>query len=390
VKLDDYNASIYVTNSAEPDAVISGKVFFNSGQMSVGVGIDQIPQSLSFGKEGGEYEFVYNYNTNVKYDSLPYWINVEGNVMKVLPNMYETARRNEIRVYNGSSDAYMQIYQDANENALTDKVTPENMYFNSGGGLQYINVQLSNPWVIEYRGDWFALNMYNGDYPSIVGVSCGSNEGEKRTGHITVRDTVNGNRYGIFLSQAGMQDISEISVEPLSIEADAEGGEYTVNFTYTNRNGDYVDVVADEGLYLDRLTWNGDVGTLRVRLGRNESVAKKIYVIEFKTRIGNLSVKVTQAEGAPNITITNKNMLFEHKGGGALVGVTTNVPWYSRIDVPWMSSDIMTGNTGSSEMFITVLENTTPSNRTGYIYIYRSDIKNELLDTITVTQAGIS
>ena len=384
--IDSYDATISVTNSDEPDAVISGKVLFINDLTTIEVGIDQIPQSLSFGKEGGEYEFTFKYNSNVKYDNLPYWINMDGNKMKVLPNIYETARRSKITLSNGSSSADVYIYQEENKNMYNDMVTPENMYFNSSGGLQYINVQLSNPWIIEYRGDWFALNMYNGDYPSIVGVSCESNEGEKRTGHITVRDTVNGNRYGIFLSQAGMQEPQEISVEPLYIEADAEGGEYTVNFTYTNRNGDYVDVVADEGLYLDRLTWNGDVGTLRVRLGRNESVAKKNYIIEFKTRIGNLSVKVTQAEGSPHITITNKNMLFEQKGGGALVGVTSNVPWYCRIDVPWLTSDLMTGDAGSSEMFITVLENTTPSNRTGYVYIYRSDIKNELLDTITINQ----
>lgn len=381
VKLDDYNATIYVTNSAEPDAVISGKVFFNSGLMSVGVGIDQIPQSLSFGKEGGEYEFTFNYNTNVKYDNLPYWINMDGNKMKVLPNMYETARRSKITLSNGSSSADVQIYQDAN---VTDKVTPENLYFKSDGGLQYINVQLSNPWVIDYRGEWFALNVYNGDGAAIVGVSCGANGDEERSGHITVRDIVNGKRYGITLMQSGSQSVQSISVEPMAIEADAEGGEYAITFTYTNRNGDYVEVVADEGLYCDRLSWNGDVGTMRVRLGRNESVAKKVYIIEFKTSIGNLSVKVTQAGAKPYLNIDNTTLSFDSNGGGTEINVTGNVGWVAEISVPWLMLDDMNGDAGSNELFIFASPNTS-SSRTGYIYFYNNDT-HEPLNTITVNQ----
>lgn len=389
VTVDGYNATISVTESQEPDAIISGKILFNSDLLTAEVGIDQIPQSLSFDKDGGEYEFIFNYNTDVTYSNIPSWVTMNGNKLTVLPNYYEVERSGNLMVQNKDSFAYVRLYQEIGEAPSQEvtKVTPDNLYFKSEGGTQYLNIQIPNAWVMEFVGDWFTTNITNGDGASIVGVTCGTNTGTKRSGYITVRDSVKNKAYNVSLSQAGEISDQEISVTPTYIETDLNGGVYDITFTYTNRSGDYVEIEGD-GLSWDNLKWTADVLTLKVTVPKNETAVTKTYVLTFKTPIGNINVNILQGEGEPYIHVNKKNITFEYEGGEEVINIASNIEWYAESSDDWLSIDTTTGDIGSTDVILTVDKNKVTSNRVGYIYLYRTETGDKMA-TITVTQMRI-
>lgn len=389
VNVDGYHATISVTESQEPDAIISGKVLFNSDLLTAEVGIDQIPQSLSFDKDGGEYEFIFNYNTNVSYSDIPSWVTMNGNKLTVLPNHYEVERSGNLMIQNKDTFAYVRLYQEVGEAPSQEvgKVTPDNLYFKAAGGTQYLNIQIPNAWIMEFTGDWFTTNISNGDGASIVGVSCGANTGVERTGFITVRDTVKNKAYNISLSQAGEISDQEISVTPSYIEVGKEGGVFDITFTFKNRNGNYVEIVGN-GLTWDGLKWVGDTATLKITVPKNDSAEPKSYILTFKTQIGNVSVNILQGEGEPYIHVDKKNITFEYEGGEEVLNVTSNIEWYAETSDSWLSIIPSSGDIGSNEVILTVDKNKVTINRVGYIYLYNADT-GDIMTTITIVQMRI-
>ena len=385
VDLDTFSATISVTESDEPDNVISGKVLFDSDLFDGEVGIDQIPQSLSFGKEGGEYEFTFNYNTDVTYDNLPSWVSMDGNKLTVLPNYYEVERSGNMMVQNKNSFGYVRLHQEVGKapSQETAKVSPTNFYFRKAGGLQYLNIQLQNTWTLRKVGDWFSTNISNGDGASIVGVSCGINDGETRTGAIEIKDEIMGITYVVYVKQLGEDSVQDISVTPSTIETDYNGGEYEVALTYNNRNGDYVNVEGSEGLKVSTLRWVGDVATLKVKVPKNYDLESKTFVLTFKTSIGNLSVNILQGEGLPYITTDKNSLVFDGEGGTSTITVTSNIDWNATSSEEWFMIEPSTGDKGTSTFDIVVNANSVTSERVGYIYLKYGD---EIMETITVTQ----
>lgn len=384
VDLDTFSATISVTESDEPDTVISGKVLFDSDLYNGEVGIDQIPQSLSFGKDGGEYEFMYNYNTDVKYDYVPSWATMNGNKLTVLPNYYEVERTANMMIQNNNSFAYVRLHQEIGERPAQEikPVTPTEVYFGIEGGTQYLNIQIPNSWRLTKVGDWFTTNVSNGDSASIVSIACGSNSDSKRTGTITVKNLVTGIEYVVTVTQIGEGDKPSISVTPTSIETDYNGGDYDITFTYANRNGDYVEIEGN-GLTWTNIIWNGDVGTLKVTVPKNYDVETKTYVLTFSTSIGNLTVNILQGESLPYLITDKKGLMFDDDGGTSTITVTSNIDWNATSSEEWLIIEPSSGDKGTSTFDIVVNTNNVTSDRVGYIYLKYG---SEVMETITITQ----
>lgn len=385
VELQPYSAYINVTESNEPDAIISGKVLFSNDLYSGEVGIDQMPQSLSFGKDGGEYEFIYNYNTNVTYTNLPSWVIMEGNKLTVLPNYYEVERAAKITVSNYYSLGEVGIRQAAG-NAPSEGskgVTPTSMYFNPDGDAQYLNVQIPNTWRLTKSSTWIKTNIDNGDGSTIVAVSCDGNTTNQRVGSIFVKDVVTGVEYEVTITQDGGEIQKTLTVSPTDIITDYEGGVYYVGLYYANRNGDYVDIEG-EGLTWTNMVWDGDGATLKVTVPLNETTEEKVYTLTFKTPIGNISVNIEQGANVPTISVNKKNINVDENGGNVAVNVKSNIPWIAETSASWISVSPATGGTGTTEMNVMIDESVDTSDRTGYVYIKNE--AGETMATITVTQ----
>lgn len=384
VELEAFSASISVTESNEPDAVISGKVLFNSELFNGEVGIDQIPLCLSFGKDGGEYEFIFNYNTDVSYSNIPSWATMNGNKLIVLPNYYEVERNGNMMVQNKDTFAYVRLYQEIGEAPSKENktVSPADLFFDVEGGTQYLNIQIPNNWRLTKVGDWFTTNVTKGDSTSIVSVTCGSNSGSKRTGTITVKDLSTGTDYVVTVTQISEADKPSISATPTSIETDYNGGEYEITITYTNRNGDYVEIEGNNLTWTD-IKWNGDVGTFKVIVPKNYDVETKTFVLTLMTSIGNINVNISQGEGLAYLDTDKNSLVFDGEGGTSTITVTSNIDWNATSSEEWLMIEPSTGDKGTSTFDIVVNANSVISDRVGYIYLKYGD---EVMETITVTQ----
>lgn len=386
VEIDGFSAEVSVNESNEKDTIISGKVLFEAGEYDGEVLIDQMPEMLEFGKDGGEYEFVFNYNTDVRYNYLPYWATVEGNKLTVIPNYYETERGASIMVQNDHSFAYIRLVQEVGKAPAQEiqKVSPNNLYFSAEGCLQYINIQIPNTWRMEKTGSWFSTNISNGDGGSIVSVSCPTNSGNTLNGLIKVIDTVTGDEYLISLTQTGQQIVKQISVEPTTINAPYSGGSYELTFTYANRNGDYVQLEG-EGLTWTDLKWNGDIATVNVIVAPNHTYGVKEYTLYFKTPIGEVSVDITQDSFNPYLNLDKSSFSFDSEGGSRQATIETNITWFSTTSDSWLRLVPTDGASGTTVLRVVADENPTLQNRVGYIYITAKET-NEKMATITVSQ----
>lgn len=383
VEIDDFSAAVSVNKNTE-DAIISGKVLFEAGNYDAEVFIDQMPEMLEFGKDGGEYEFIFNYNTDVQYNYIPYWATIEGNKLTVLPNYYETERGANIMVQNDRSFAYIRLKQAMGSSPATEtpKVSPKSLYYNQVGGNQLLTINIPNTWRVTESLDWISLNMNNGDGVGVVFVVASANGGNTRSGVIVVEDVVTKEKYDVYVSQVGTTSVRNFAINPTSIDAPADGGVYTVTVNYENRNGDYVGVESD--LEHTDLLWNGDVATLSVTVPNNPTHSDKVFNITFTSSMGDVILTINQ-EGLEETLTTDKTIISSDMNGDSNnVSVNSNVPWYIATSVGWITVNPSSGD-GKMDVSIITEKNPTVEDRTGYVY-FKSVETNAILATIKVTQ----
>lgn len=387
VEIDGYNATIFVTESNEPDTIISGKVLFDNGLYNGEVLIDQIPSELVFGKDGGEYEFIFNYNTDVEYLDLPFWATVYGNTLKVLSNYYEVAREANITIVNSHSSARLRLKQEVGNSPApeTPKVTPNSLYFNKQGGVQLLSINIPNTWKITETLDWLLVNMLNGDQNSIVQITADVNNGNSRSGIITVTDILSREVYNVYVNQLGDTTVQSFSINPTDINATTDGGVYDITINYEGRNGDYVGVETE--LEHTDLLWVGDVATMRLTIPQNVTHSSKTFKIVFTSSIGNAILTVEQEGLEETLTVNKTTISSTMDGDSNTVTVNSNVPWYTSSD-SWITVTPNTNEDGKIDIAIVTYKNPSTEDRTGYVY-FKSIETDTILATVKVIQGKL-
>lgn len=325
VNLSPFRATVNVNENTE-DSVISGLITFKGDGFSGSVGIDQLPAELEFGKEGGEYQLTFNYNKTIIVN-LPSWITVKGNTLIVLANYYEYEREATITVSNGDTVASMLIKQSIGGiTPSAPKVTPTSLYFHKKGEAQLLTINITNDWVIRNPLDWVTLNMDNSDSNAVVIITADMNEGEERSGYINVYDAEMRMTYPVFLAQMGETSVPSITISPQNITIGSDGGIATISVVYENRDGDYLEVTADEGVNVKKGFWNGENLGVQVNVPKNETSDIKIYQVKFKCSLGEYFVTITQA-ALELLEVEPTTISFDGNGGTAVITISSNTDW---------------------------------------------------------------
>lgn len=390
VVVDGFDGDLTVKESTENNN-ISGKLRFYNSDFDAEIGIDQLAERVDFTKDGGSVDMIFNYNSNLTFLNLPYWLSVSKVSdteyrLTAIPNYYEGVRQGTITVSNGANMADFRVFQEVGKSPATEvvKVSPTSLYFSKEGGLQYVNIQIPNTWRLKKEGLWFTTNINNGDGVSIIGVSCGENTGNTRSGVITVIDTISGEEYNISLSQSGADSVRTFNVSPTAITTSAQGGQYEITVTYENRNGDYVDIQG-EGIIWTDLKWVGDIATTTVSVPSNFDNQQKTYNLVFTSSIGSVTVVITQGSFKASLTVNKNSVTFDSEGGNDEVRVVSNISWIATASDTWLRAVPSQGTKGTTDIKVVADENTTLASRVGYIYIDTAET-NERMATITVTQ----
>ena len=392
VVVDGFDGDLTVKENTENNN-ISGKVRFYNSNFDAEIGIDQLAERVNFTKDGGSVDMIFNYNSNLTFLNLPYWLSVSKVSdmeyrLTAIPNYYESARQGTITVSNGANTADFRAFQEAGEAPAqeTPKVSPNSLYFNAEGGTQYLSINIPNTWVITEGLDWITLNMNNGDGNSIVGVTAAANDGNTRSGIIKVRDVVSGTEYDVYVTQVGATSTRTFTINPTTINAPADGGTYTVTINYENRNGDYVGV-SGEGVTWTDLKWLGDVATTTVTVPNNTTHSGKVFNITFTSSIGNATLTINQEGLEETLTIDKTMIGSDMNGDSNIVSVDSNVPWYTETSVDWITVNPSSGE-GKMDVSIITDKNPTVEDRIGYVY-FKSVETNAILGTIKVTQGKL-
>ena len=331
VEIDGFSAAVSVNKNTE-DAIISGKVLFEAGNYDGEVLIDQMPEVLEFGKDGGEYEFVFNYNEDVQYNYLPYWATVEGNVLKVIPNYYETERSANIMVQNDYSFAYVRLKQDVGNSPVGEskEISLDNLSFGFNGGKQYLIINIPNAWEVTEKDDWISINVDKGKGTSILEVTVEGNEDVEKTGAITIKDNVTGEEYKVYVTQGGENTEKSFTFTPSNIEAKPYGGNYDVSVEFIGRDGEDVIIEATEGLDYEGIVWEGNKGKMTIIVPSKDELKTETPSVTFKTSIGDYVLPITFMDEELDVTPTS--ILFEQNGGTATITITSNTKWTLKID----------------------------------------------------------
>ena len=392
VVVDGFDGDLTVKQNTENNN-ISGKVRFYNSNFDAEIGIDQLVERVNFTKDGGSVDMIFNYNSNLTFLNLPYWLSVSKVSdmeyrLTAIPNYYESARQGTITVSNGANTADFRAFQEVGEAPAQDtpKISPNSLYFGEIGGTQYLSINIPNTWVITEGLDWITLNMNNGDGNSIVGVTATANDGNTRSGIIKVRDVVSGIEYDVYVTQIGTTSTRSFTINPTTIDAPTDGGTYTVTINYENRNGDYVGV-SGEGVTWTDLNWLGDVATTTVTVPNNATHSSKVFNITFTSSIGNATLTINQEGLAETLTIDKTMIGSDMNGDSNIVSVDSNVPWYTETSVDWITVNPSNGE-GKMDVSIITDKNPTVEDRTGYVY-FKSVETNAILGTIKVTQGKL-
>ena len=392
VVVDGFDGDLTVKQNTENNN-ISGKVRFYNSNFDAEIGIDQLAERVDFTKDGGSVDMIFNYNSNLTFLNLPYWLSVSKVSdmeyrLTAIPNYYEDVRQGTITVSNGVNTADFRAFQEVGDAPAqeTPKVAPNSLYFGENGGTQYLSINIPNTWVITENLDWVSLNMNNGDGNSIVGVIAAANEGNTRSGIIKVRDVVSGIEYDVYVTQVGTTSTRSFTINPTTIDAPTDGGTYTVTINYENRNGDYVGI-SGEGVTWTDLNWLGDVATTTVTVPNNTTHSGKVFNITFTSSIGNATLTINQVGLEETLTIDKTMIGSDMNGDSNVVSVDSNVPWYAETSVDWITVNPSSGE-GKMDVSIITDKNPTVEDRTGYVY-FKSVETNTILATINVTQGKL-
>ena len=393
VVIDGFDGDLTVKGNIENNN-ISGKVRFYNSSFDAEIGIDQLAERVNFTKDGGSVDMIFNYNSNLTFLNLPYWLSVSKVSdmeyrLTAIPNYYEDIRQATITVSNGANIADFRAFQEVGEAPAqeTPKVAPNSLYFNAEGGTQYLSINIPNTWVITENLDWVSLNMNNGDGTSIVGVIAAANEGNTRSGIIKVRDVISSIEYDVYVTQIGTTSTRSFTITPNHIDVPKEGGTYSVTVNYEGRNGDYVSLSGSGFTWTD-LKWEGDTATLTVTVGANTTTQMKNLVLTFTTAIGNFDLTMEQYPSTENVALEKPIVNFNGDGGGDLSPFESNVPWIATVSDTWIAINPTEGEDGYYPLAIVTDPNPSIEPRTGYVWI-NSKGTGERLATITVNQDGL-
>lgn len=162
------------------------------------------PEQITVPKGGGHYDVGIDYDGHMwKVNYSPDWVSAskDGQSVYVLvsPNTTGETREGSVTVQSGKLHTSVEIKQNAYATVLRSSFTT--LTFSKSGGIQGFEVETDGAGWEAYYPEW--LTVTNSDY-EILNVECPENEGEYRTGLITLKEDYL--QFSISVTQGGVCD----------------------------------------------------------------------------------------------------------------------------------------------------------------------------------------
>lgn len=267
----------------------------------------------------------------------PDWITINdigGNEYELIASENMSYERSSIIVMVGSSTLTISVTQAESEDADVAKkfqVTPMSLYYESSGGSQFVQIinNMGNNWRITSIPSWITVSQTQSSGSAVINVQASENTGSSaRTDNIVLYNATNDRTYNILCSQSSVDSEigRSITITPNPASIGNEGGELTVQITYTNRNGDFL-IPSTTGVTVGNVRFTGDTSNVKINVPENTTFSAKTYTVIFNGDGISSTLTINQDAATPYLEVIPTSLNFGVSGGTADITINTNDNW---------------------------------------------------------------
>lgn len=318
-------------------------------------------------------------------DSIPDWITVDpasgsGNtqvLVKIKSNRVMRIRTASLPIDMVSQDGSSVLGHtsvEVNQEAFTFGADASALYFSDVAGSTMFNIKSDGNWFAHSSASWITVSPDEGDKSSPVNVSVTENmDSTARFGSVILRTS--GRRDTVPVYQAGK--FIDVSSKALSFQSNRDS--VAVNLT---ANGHWTASASASWIKLSESEGDGDCD-VTITVQDNPFASSRLGEVTV-TRGGYNPVKISVSQAGRYLNLSSNYIVFFEKGGTSEpIMVQTDGIWSVQNECDWLTIN----KESESQLILTASENTGSNSRTGYVYVYLTDLTSGTLQkSITVIQ----
>ena len=384
------NVDVTITANDNPSTnQRSGEIIITQDGMDIGATLtitqkgktlDVSPQSLSFGDTPSSSSINISADDSWEIKNDNNWISItpssgKGNAtitVSVTDNELEESRQGTISVSMLDKTIYVSISQTAR--VFSVDIDKADLIFPASGGDISFNITSNTNWTLSDYPSWLTLSKTSGKGNQEIKATASENPNvTERTGSITLGIDGKDENKTINVTQQG----KTFDITPTTLTFTSVKGTQTVTVT---TDGAWSASTKETWITLSPEEATGN-STLKISVSENMSVNERSGTVFVKMGDKTSTISVTQSSKSFGITPTS--LSFTDKSGSQNVAIETDGTWEATTTDTWISLTPSSGS-GTSELIVTVSENTTDSKRNGTVTITMGDKSL----TVSVSQDG--
>ena len=270
-----------------------------------------------------------------------------------------------IAILTGCSDSNVPEAYHASLSGHSLSISNNKLSFDSDGGVENVTVYANNvAWRFAGLPGWLSVNPNSGSTTSSVAFTASENlsADTARTAMFYLESADADWSFRTMVSATQQAAKSYITPAVKSLTFQGSGGSQTVNV-------------------ISNVTWkptssaswakaeaSQDGKTLTISAEENPSDASRTATITLSSANGIISsINLTQEPAG--VTGSTETLEYDKDGGTKNISITADAAWEIKTSDSWISVTPSSGNSGSHTLSITVTENNSTSERTGYVYV---------------------
>jgi uncharacterized beta-barrel protein YwiB (DUF1934 family) len=331
--------------------------------------LDVSPQSLSFGDTSSSSSINISADDSWEIKNDNDWISItpssgNGNAtvnVSVTENELEESRKGTISVSMLDKTISVSISQTAK--VFSVDIDKANLTFPASGGDVSFNITSNTDWTLSDYPSWLTLSKTSGKGNQEIKATASENPNvTERTGSIILGIDGKDESKTINVTQHG----KTFDITPTSLTFTSVKGTQTVTIT---TDGAWSASTEETWITLSPTEATGN-STLKINVSENMSVNERSGTVFVKMGDKTSTISVTQSSKSFGITPTS--LSFTDKSGSQTVAIETDGTWKASTTDTWITLAPSSGS-GTSELVVTVSENTTESKRDGTVTITMGD-----------------
>lgn len=270
-----------------------------------------------------------------------------------------------IAFLSGCSDSNIPDSYHASLSGHSLNISKNQLSFNSNGGVENVTVHANKvAWRFTGVPEWLIVNPSSGSTTTSVAFTASENlsADTARTAVFYLESADAGWSFRTMVSVNQQAATSYITPATTSLSFKGGGGSQTINISSN------VLWKATSSASWAKAETATDGKTLTISVEENPSDASRTSIITLSSASGiTSSVNITQEPAG--VSGSTETFVFEKEGGAKSISITADAAWEVKTSDSWISVTPSSGNAGSQMLSITVLENNSTLERTGYVYV---------------------